>query len=127
VKARHYSPRTECAYVGWIRRFILFHGKRHPEERGERKITAFLSSLATEGHVSASTQNQALATLLFLYRQVLGRNLDWLADVVHAKRPECLPVVLSHDEVAAVLGRMRGVPALTASLLYGGYEASRFR
>jgi len=119
VKARHYSPRTEDAYVGWIRRFILFHDKRHPEEMGEPEITAFLSDLATEGRVAASTQNQALAALLFLYQRVLGRNLEWLADVVHAKRPDRLPVVLSRDEVAAVLGRMRGMPRLMASLLYG--------
>ena len=105
--------------MGWIRRFILFNGKRHPDEMGESEITAFLSHLATHGQVSASTQNQALAAILFLYRQVLGRELDWLAGIVHAKRPERLPVVLSRDEAAAVLARMQGVPALMASLLYG--------
>ena len=105
--------------MGWIRRFILFNGKRHPDEMGESEITAFLSHLATHGQVSASTQNQALAAILFLYRQVLGRELDWLAGIVHAKRPERLPVVLSRDEAAAVLARMQGVAALMASPLYG--------
>jgi integron integrase len=107
------------AYVGWIRRFILFHGKRHPEEMGEVEMTAFLSHLATDGHLAASTQNQALAALLFLYQQVLRRDVDWLTGMVHAKRPERLPVVLSRDEVKAVLDRMNGVSALIATLLYG--------
>ena len=109
----------EEAYVGWVRRFVLFHPKRHPDQMGEVEITAFLSHLATEGHVAASTQNQALAALLFLYQQVLGRQVEWLAGVVHAKRPERLPLVLSREEVVAVLARMQGVPALMASLLYG--------
>jgi integron integrase len=111
--------RTEEAYVAWIRRFILFNGKRHPDGMGEPEIAAFLSNLATRGQVSASTQNQALAAILFLYKQVLARELDWLGGVVHAKRPERLPVVLSRDEAAALLARMQGVPALMASLLYG--------
>lgn len=98
---------------------MLFHGKRHPDEMGEPEITAFLSSLATCGRVSASTQNQALAALLFLYQRVLGRPLDWLADVVHAKRPERLPVVFSRHEATTVIAAMQGVPALMASLLYG--------
>ena len=114
LRLRHMSPRTEEAYIGWIRRFIVFHGRRHPDELGESDVTAFLSHLATNVHVAASTQNQALAALLFMYQQVLGRKLDWLAGVVHAKRPERLPVVLSRDEVAAVLGRMEGVAALMA-------------
>lgn len=119
LRLRHMSPRNEEAYIGWIRRFIVFHGRRHPDELFEPDVTAFLSHLATKAHVAASTQNQALAALLFMYQQVLGRKLDWLAGVVHAKRPERLPVVLSRDEVAAVLGRMEGVAALMASLLYG--------
>jgi site-specific recombinase XerD len=119
VRSRHYSPRTEEAYVGWIRRFILFHGKRHPDEMAEPEITAFLSHLATERHVAASTQNQALAALLFLYHRVLHLELQWLGDVVHAKRPEGLAVVLSPDEVTAVLDRLKGAPQLMASLLYG--------
>jgi hypothetical protein len=91
VRARHYSPRTEKAYVGWIRRFIFFHGVRHPEHMGEAEVTQFLSSLATRGKVSASTQNQALAALLFLYRNVLGRDLAWLQDVVRAKTTRAPP------------------------------------
>jgi integron integrase len=105
--------------VGWIRRFILFHGKRPPDTLGEPEVERFLSSLATDRNVSASTQNQALAALLFLYEGVLDRKLKWLDNIVHAKRPERLPVVLSRGEVAAVLGRMQGVERLCASLLYG--------
>ena len=117
--ARHYSPRTEESYLAWIRRFIIFHGRRHPDELGEPEITSFLSALATERHVSASTQNQALAALLFLYQKVLNREIAWLAGVVHAKRPERLPVVLSRGQIAAVLSKMEGVEQLCASLIYG--------
>ena len=119
LRARHYSPRTEDAYVGWIRRFILFHGRRHPREMGDVEINTFLSHLAVEGHVAASTQNQALAALLFLYRDVLGRQVPWLECLVRARRPERLPVVLSRDEVRAVLARLEGTPRLVAELLYG--------
>jgi integron integrase len=119
VRHRHYSPRTERAYVHWIRRFILFHDKRHPDDMGEVEITQFLTSLASPGRVSASTQNQALAALLFLYRVVLNRKLDWLEDVVRAKRPVRLPVVLTRKEVEALLGHLSGVNRLIASLLYG--------
>jgi len=119
LRTRHYSARTEEAYVHWIRRFILFHDKRHPAELAEADIECFLSDLATARHVSASTQNQALAALLFLYRSVLERKLGWLENVVRAKRPERLPVVLSRTEVAAVLEVMEGVEKLCASLLYG--------
>ncbi len=101
IRARHHSPRTEKAYVGWIKRFIVFHGKRHPDEMGEPEVTQFLSNLATRGKVSTSTQNQALSALLFLYKDVLGRELDWLSEVVWAKRPIRLPVVLSREEVVA--------------------------
>ncbi|HEY4184601.1 MAG TPA: integron integrase [Polyangia bacterium] len=110
---------TDPAATGWIRRFILFHGKRHPDELGEPEITSFLSALATERKVSASTQNQALAALLFLYQRVLDREVAWLTGVVHAKRPERLPVVLSRGEITAVLAKMTGVEHLCASLLYG--------
>ena len=113
------SGRTEEAYVGWIRRFILFHGKRHPDDMAEPEVSSFLSALATERRVAASTQNQALAALLFLYHDVLGRDLDWLRDLVHAKRPERLPVVLTWAEVSCVLAEMKGVESLCASLLYG--------
>jgi integron integrase len=131
LRARHYSARTEKAYVGWIRRFILFHGKRHPDAMGEPEIGAFLSAIATEARVSASTQNQALAALLFLYQEVLGRRLSWLGGLVHAKRPARLPIVLTRDEVMALLGKLEGVTRIVAGLLYGSglrlLEALRLR
>lgn len=118
VRMRHYSRRTEKAYVAWIRRFIVFHEKRHPGGMGAPEVTAFLSSLAARG-VSASTQNQALSAILFLYGAVLGRQLDWMNDIVRAQRPVRLPVVLSREEVAALLSRLRGPLWLMASLMYG--------
>ena len=120
LRARHYSVRTERAYVGWIRRYVLFHGKRHPDTLGEAEIAAYLSSLASESRVSASTQNQALSALLFLYQQVLGRKVEWLGDLVHAKRPTTVPVVLNRAEARALLERLDGPPWLVAALLYGG-------
>jgi len=119
LRARHYSRRTEESYVAWIRRFIVFHDKRHPAEMGAPEVTAFLTSLAVDGQVAASTQNQALSALLFLYRDILEVDLPWLDGVVRAKRPVRLPVVLSRDEVRAVLHRLEGVPRLMACLLYG--------
>jgi integron integrase len=119
IRARHYSPRTEKAYIFWIRRYIFFHGKRHPEEMGSQQVTEFLSDLAVRGQVSASTQNQAFSALLFLYREVLGMPLEGLDRAVRAKRPVRLPVVLTRGEVTSVLSFMRGTPALMASLLYG--------
>ena len=119
LRARHYSRRTEDAYVAWIRRYIVFHGKRHPIEMGAAEVTRFLSSLAVEGEVAASTQNQALSALLFLYRDVLELDLPWLDGVVRAKRPERLPVVLAREEVRAVLRQLDGVPRLMSCLLYG--------
>jgi len=119
VRSRHMSPRTEKTYIGWIRRFILFHNKRHPAEMGEAEIARFLTSLATDGRVSASTQNQALSALLFLYQEVLDIKLNWLQGVVRARRPARLPVVLTRAEVDAVLGHLRGVSWLMASLMYG--------
>jgi integron integrase len=119
VRARHYSRRTEGAYVAWIRRYIVFHDKRHPTDMGAPEITRFLSSLAVEGNVAASTQNQALSALLFLYRDVLEVELPWLDGIVRAKRPQRLPVVLTRDEVRAVLRRLEGAPRLMAYLLYG--------
>ncbi len=119
LRLRHYSRRTEEAYVAWSRRYILFHGKRHPAEMGAPELTRFLSSLAIDGHVAASTQNQALSALVFLYREVLELDVPWLDGVVRAKRPERLPVVLTRDEVRAVLRPLKGVPRLMASLLYG--------
>lgn len=119
VRVRHYSYRTEQAYVGWIRRFVLFHGTRHPAEMGAPEVGAFLSALATERGVSASTQNQALAALVFLYREVLGVELGWLDDLVRAKRPARLPVVLTRVEVEALLAQLDGVSWIMAMLLYG--------
>jgi integron integrase len=119
IRLRHGSRSTEKSYVGWIRRYILFHGKRHPAEMGAPEVTQFLSSLAVEGRVAASTQNQALGALLFLYRHVLHQELPWLDDIVRAKRPKRLPVVLSRDEVRAVIGELRGTQRLMATLLYG--------
>ena len=119
ARSRHLSPRTEEAYVAWIRRFILHHGKRHTTEMGEREVSDFLSNLATSRHVSPSTQNQALAALLFLYKEVLRRQLPWLEGVVRAKRPTRLPVVLTREEVDAILRQIDGPPRLMASLLYG--------
>jgi integron integrase len=120
LRARHYSRRTEDAYVAWIKRYIFFfHAKRHPAEMGAPEVTRFLSSLAVDGHVAVSTQNQALSALLFLYRDVLAVDLPWLDGIVRAKRPERLPVVLARDEVRAVLQRLEGVPRLMACLLYG--------
>ncbi len=119
IRVRHYSRRTEKAYVGWIRRFILFHGKRHPDGMAADEITRFLSHLAVEGRVSSSTQNHALSALLFLDRDVLGRELTWMDEIVRARRPERLPVVLARGEVAALLRELAGVERLMASLLYG--------
>jgi integron integrase len=119
LRVRHYSRRTERAYVAWIRRYIVFHGKRHPVDMGAAEVSTFLSYLAVEGKVSASTQNQALAALLFLYDSTLGIDLPWLEDLVRAATPQRLPVVLSRDEVRAVLLSLRGTPRLMAVLLYG--------
>jgi integron integrase len=131
LRAKHYSRRTEKAYIAWIRRYILFHGKRHPIEMGGPEISSFLTNLATHCHVSASTQNQALAALLFLYRNVLGVELDFIQGVVRAKGPMRLPVVLSRSEVAAVLRRLHGPAWIMASLMYGSglrlLECARLR
>ena len=112
IRARHYSPRTEKAYRGWIRRYILFHGTRHPRELGAAEITTFLTDLATRGRVSASTQNQALSSLLFLYREVLGVEVEGLGGLVRAKRPARLPTVLTRAEVETLLAGLHGVPRL---------------
>jgi integron integrase len=120
MRTRRYSRRTEKAYTGWMRRFIIFHGKRHPDALGSPEIGAFLSSLASEAKVSASTQNQALAALLFLYQEVLGRPVDWMGDVVHARRPATVPVVLTRAEARALLARLAGPAHLVGGLLYGG-------
>ena len=113
------SLRTEEAYVGWVRRFVLANGKRHPRGMGAPEVEAFLTGLATHGQVAASTQNQALAALLFLYREVLGIELPWMDNIHRAKKPERLPTVLTPEEVAAVLEHMSGLTWLMAGLLYG--------
>ena len=119
IRRLHYSRRTEEAYVHWIKRFIFWSGKRHPSTLGEAEVSAFLSHLAVELNVAAATQNQALASLLFLYKQVMGIELPWLDSMVRAKRPVRLPVVLSPGEVAALLAQLDGVHALMAGILYG--------
>ena len=119
IRLKHYSLRTEQTYVDWIKRFILFHGKRHPKEMGAAEVEAFLTHLAVAGKVAASTQNQAKSALLFLYKEVLGIELPWLDNVERAKAPKRLPVVLTRDEVQAVLSRLEGTHWLIVSLLYG--------
>ena len=119
IRTRHYSIRTETAYVDWARRFIHFHNKRHPQEMGAAEVGNFLSFLATQRNVSASTQNQAKSALLFLYGQVLKVELPWLDEVITARTQRKLPVVLTTHEVRALLQEMNGVTALVASLLYG--------
>lgn len=119
IRLRHYSRRTEESYLLWIRRFILYHGKRHPSEMGARDIAAFLSHLAVRRHVSSSTQNQALSAIVFLYRHVLAQEVGVLDGLVWAKRAKRLPVVLTHEEVAALLDRLDGVERLIVTLLYG--------
>src|SRR5216684_2111503 len=118
IRYRHYSLRTERSYQEWVRRYIRFHGRRHPRELGAEHVTAFLSSLATTRHVAASTQNQALAALLFLYREVLGMDLPWMQGIARAKKSRRLPVVLTRLEAHSLLARMEGTHALMAKLLY---------
>ncbi len=119
IRLKHYSIRTEQAYLEWIKRFILHFDKRHPSEMGSVEVEVFLTHLAVDRHVAASTQNQAKSALLFLYKEVLGVALPWLDNVEQAKAPKRLPVVLTKAEVQAVLGRLTGTHWLVASLLYG--------
>ncbi len=119
VRLRHYSLSTERTYVLWCKQFILFHGKRHPATMGAVEIEDFLSHLASHRNVSASTQNQALAALLFLYKHVLGVQLPWLTDLVRAKPSQRVPVVLSQQEISRLLRNVRGVEGLVVRLLYG--------
>lgn len=131
IRLKHYSIRTEEAYVDWIKRFVLHFDKRHPSEMGAREVEAFLTHLAVQGRVAASTQNQAKSALLFLYREVLERDLPWLEDVERAKAPKRLPVVLTQEEAQTVLSRLKGSHWLVAGLLYGSglriMEALRLR
>ncbi|MCP5138532.1 MAG: integron integrase [Chromatiales bacterium] len=119
IRVRHYSPRTESAYVHWIRRYILFHGKRHPAEMGSAEVREFLDYLAVQKKVAASTQNQALAAVLFLYKAVLDQEIGWIEDVVRARRPTHLPVVLSRGELGQVLQELAGTESLIARMMYG--------
>jgi integron integrase len=119
ARRRFFSRRTEEAYVHWIKRFIYFSGRRHPLQLGEAEVTAFLNYLAAERKVAASTQNQALSALLFLYKEVLGRELEWLAGIERASGPVRLPTVLTRAEVERVLAQLQGTKWLIASLLYG--------
>ncbi len=119
LRSRHYSKRTEKAYCQWVKRFIQFHDLRHPAEMGETEINAFLTYLAVEQKVAASTQNQALAALLFLYRHVIGRDVGDLGHVIRARKPQRVPVVMTREEVKAVLNELEGDSWLMASLLYG--------
>ena len=119
IRLRHYSIRTEEVYINWIKRFILFHDKRHPAEMAEAEVRKFLSHLARAGNVAASTQNQALSALLFLYKQVLKQEIGWLGDVERAKRQPKLPVVLSRAEIRKLFSKLTGTEKLMAGLLYG--------
>jgi integron integrase len=119
IRARHYSRRTEETYAHWVVRYVRFHGRRHPRELGAEHVTAFLSSLANDRKVAASTQNQALAALLFLYKAVLAIDLPWMNEIVRARRPRRLPVVLTRAEVHALLDGLEGTHALMARLMYG--------
>ena len=121
IRVKHYSLRTEQAYLGWIKRYIFFHDKRHPRDMGKEEVEAFLGALAVERNVSAATQTQALSALLFLYREVLGTELPWLDDLVRAKKPRRLPSVLTRAEVSSLLDRIDDPEViLPARLLYGG-------
>ena len=119
IRARHFSHRTEESYVNWIRRFILFHGKKHPLLMGPDEVREYLTHLAVARKVAASTQNQALCALIFLYKQVLGRELGFVTDIVRAQTPKRLPIVLSRDEVKAILAELAGVGRTAVSLIYG--------
>ena len=119
IRRRHYSCRTEETYLHWIKRFIYFSGKRHPRELGAEEVTAFLNHLVSQRHVAAATQNQALAALLFLYKEVVARPLPWLENIEHARRPVRKPTVLTQTEARDLLARLRGAKWLMASLLYG--------
>jgi len=119
IRRKHYSIRTEQAYVDWIKRFIIYHDKRHPSEMAEEEVTEFLTHLARDRHVAPSTQNQALSALLFLYKEVLKHEIGWLDKVERARKPAKLPVVLSRAEVKRVFAHLHGTPKLMAGLLYG--------
>jgi integron integrase len=119
IRTKHYSYRTEQTYVDWIKRFILFHGKRHPKELGAEEVQEYITYLANERQVASSTQNQALSAIIFLYKYVLQKVITLPADIIRPNRPECLPTVLSHQEAMSVIQKTRGTTKLIAQLLYG--------
>src|SRR3989304_1408702 len=119
IRKKHYSIRTEQAAVGWIRRFIMFHKEQHPKDMGEKEISQFISHLATDKNVAASTQNQALNAIVFLYKQVLNVDLGDFGHMERARKPEKLPTVMSRDEAGRILASMTGIHQLMAKLLYG--------
>ncbi len=119
IRARHYSIRTEQAYVRWVKNFILFHNKKHPADMGEKEISEYLTFLAVKSHVAASTQNQALSAILFLYKHILKREMSWLDDVIKAKKPKKLPLVFTKEEAKKVLLQLEGAKWIMANLLYG--------
>ncbi len=119
IRIKHYSLRTEKTYIEWIRRYILFHQKRHPKDMGAEEVHAFIKYLATQRTVSTSTQNQALSAVLFLYRHVLQKEIDLPSDTIRAEKSKTLPTVLTHQEAMAVIGKMTGAPQLMAKILYG--------
>jgi site-specific recombinase XerD len=131
IRTRHLSLATEKPYLQWIRRFVVFHHRRHPRELGAADVEAFLSDLAVKGRVAASTQNQAMQAVLFLYREVLGLELPWLHNITRASRPKRLPAVLTQAQVRVLLSHLEGMPWLVANLLYGSglrlKEALRLR
>ncbi len=119
IRVKHYSHRTEQTYVEWIRRYILFHHKRHPKDMGVEEIQVFISHLATERHLSASSQNQALSAILFLYRHVLQKEIEFPTDVIRAEKSKTLPTVLTQQEAMTVISKMTGLPQLMTKILYG--------
>ncbi len=119
IRLKHYSYQTEKTYIYWIRRYILFHNKRHPKDMGSKEIEEFLTHLAVNENVAASTQNQALYAVLFLYKEVLKQDLDWKVDAVRAKKSNYLPTVLTKDEVLAIIQKLSSVYQLLIKLLYG--------
>jgi integron integrase len=119
LRTKHYSYRTEQAYVDWIKRFIIFHGKRHPKDLGADEVQAFITYLANERQVAASTQNQALSAILFLYKYVIQKEIVLPSEIIRPGRPQHLPTVLSHQEAMAVIRNMEGTPKLITQLLYG--------
>ena len=119
IRVKHYSYRTEQTYKDWIKRYILFHQKRHPKDMGADEIQAFITYLATEKQVSASTQNQALSAVIFLYRHVLQMDIALPSSVVRAEKSETLPVVLTHQEAMSIINRITGISQLMAKILYG--------